>query len=109
MDLKISLQLLEDMTLIKFAFILWATLAACQMAGWGPRVHLGPAKSEIIALSTVFTPGRPPTKRVPFTALWVGLWNPRSIQYDLVQTVTSSHGDAYMRSLCGSSWKPGQW
>ena len=70
------------------------TLVAGQIAGWGPRVHLGPAKSEIVALSAVFTPGRPPNKRVPFTALWVGLWNPRSIQYDLVQTVTSSHGDA---------------
>jgi hypothetical protein len=79
-----------------------------QRASWpvGVHVHLGPGKSEIIELSTIFTPGRPPQPHVPFTALWVGLWNPRYFQYDLVQTVTSSDGDAYMRNLCDQAGNP---
>ncbi|KAF1816663.1 hypothetical protein P152DRAFT_446287 [Eremomyces bilateralis CBS 781.70] len=84
-------------------------LEARQAANFGPRVHMGPTKSgaDIIGLSTVFKPGYPPANPTKFLALWPGVWNPYSIKSDLVQSVISSHDQAYMTSFCGA--KRGQW
>lgn len=80
-----------------------------QMAKFGPNVHMGPTKSgrDIVGLSCVFRPGYPPAKPVRFLAVWPGLWNPSTLRYDLIQSVISSHDQAYMTSFCGA--KPGQW
>jgi hypothetical protein len=80
-----------------------------QRAIWGPGVHFGPtqAGSEIVGMSVTLVPGYPPAKEVDFVAVWPGLWNPRSFEYDLIQSVIASHKRSYMDWFCDG--KPGQW
>ena len=82
-------------------------LCTSEALKWGPKVHLGPAKSEILGFRGILTPGYPPEPEATFTAIWPGLWDPYSIKYDLVQSVTSSHDRSYMTTFCGA--KRGQW
>ena len=93
--------------LFLFLSLIQSSIAAVEVALWGPRIRLGPAKSEIVSMKTHFQPGYPPEKEEEFMALWPGLWNPRALDYDLIQSVTSSHDRAYMSKFCGA--KPGQW
>jgi hypothetical protein len=87
--------------------VTFLTLANGQVAHWGPNVHFGPTKSEIVGMSVTLIPGHPPAKEVDFVAIWPGLWNPHTVQYDLVQSVIASHKRSYMEWFCKA--KPGQW
>jgi hypothetical protein len=93
--------------LFLFLVLLLSSVVLAEFAIWGPRVRIGPARSEIVAMTTHFQPGYPPEKEEEFMALWPGLWNPRSLNYDLIQSVTSVHNRSYMKNFCGA--RPGQW
>jgi hypothetical protein len=78
-------------------------------ATWGPYVDLGYTKSQFVKLSTIYTPGYPPSNNKGTIFLWPGLWDRRNQnQADLVQTVTEYYGSSYqLKNTCDP--KPGEW
>jgi hypothetical protein len=78
-------------------------------ATWGPYVELGYTKSEFIHLSTIYTPGYPPTNNKGTIFLWPGLWDRKDQnRADLVQTVVEYYGSPIQNTLVCDA-KPGEW
>lgn len=86
--------------------LLLLSLVSLALANWGPSVVFT-SHTSIISFKTTLIPGRPPRVDEGFVAIWPGLWNRRRNNYDLVQSVTSSHDSNYMQAFCGA--RPGQW
>src|ERR1700760_2479469 len=78
-------------------------------ATWGPYVDLGFTKSEFVKLSTVYSPGYPPSNNKGTIFLWPGLWDRKNQnKADLVQTVTEYYGNT--RQLAATcSPNAGEW
>jgi hypothetical protein len=78
-------------------------------ATWGPYVDLGYTKSQFVKLSTIYSPGYPPSNNKGTIFLWPGLWDRKNQnKADLVQTVTEYYGTTrQLAATCSPS--AGEW
>ncbi|KAG8679381.1 hypothetical protein FRC11_003805, partial [Ceratobasidium sp. 423] len=86
---------------------IFSTLLACSAAlmaaadSWGGSYSLGPAKTNIIEMTTTLTPGAAPATQAGMLFLWPGISNGTG---DLVQTTLEQWPD---NTWCGAS--TGEW
>jgi hypothetical protein len=65
-----------------------------------PYVSLGPTKSEIISMETVYTPGELQKNPDELLFLWPGISDAAVAGGDLIQTVIESH--PHNEGICGA-------